>query len=125
MEPSPAYTAALLHMIYLLAHADGAKDAQEQQMVLNILKEEAIAETEFHTLESQLSVIPPNQVYDKAIALLEQCNEEERLCVFVHLYRLAKADNDLNMAEIRLMIKALNVACIEFTDVVLSARLAS
>lgn len=125
MKTAIKFELALLHMIHLLVHADGDVEEQERQVIQLIREEEDISDAVYRTFEVSLSRVSEKVIYERGIALLSRCTEEEKLRVFVHLYRLAQADDDLSMKEVRLLFYALRDSKINFDDVVLSARMAS
>jgi len=125
MKSTIKFELALLHMIHLLVHADGPVDDRERNVIQLIRKEEKIPDAVYRTFEISLTMVNEKVLYNRAIALLCQCSEEDRIKVFVHLYRLAKADDDLSMKEVRMLFYALHDTKINFDDVVRFARMAS
>jgi len=59
------------------------------------------------------------------VELLNACNEEERLCAFVHLFRLAESDASISLDEVRHLLMATKGVKIDFEDVIMSAHLAA
>ena len=125
MKTTVKFELALLHLIHLLVHADGDVDDRERKVIQSIREEEHISEAVSRTFELSLTMVTEKTIYQRGIALLSQCTEDEKLRVFVHLYRLAKADDDLSIKEVRLLFYALHDSKIDFDDVVMSARMAS
>jgi uncharacterized tellurite resistance protein B-like protein len=125
MEATLTYKLALLHLIHVLVNADGVVDERERQVLETIRKEENISDAVFHAFEARIISSATKNVYEHGIKLLEDCSDEEKLQVFAHLYRMALADDDMNMREVRLLFYALRTTQIDFDDVMLVARMAS
>ena len=115
----------LLHFVHLLANVDGVIDDRERKAMWSIKDEEKIADSVFHEFEKKIQTEKPQKIYEEGVDLLNSCSEEERLCAFVHLYRLAKADQNIHIREVRLLLYGIKEAKIEFDDVMLSANLAA
>lgn len=125
METTLTYKLALLHLIHVLVNADGVVDERERQMLETIRREENISDAVFHAFEARIMSSTTKNVYEHGMKLLEDCSDEEKLQVFAHLYRMALADDDMNMREVRLLFYALRTTQIDFDDVMLVARMAS
>jgi uncharacterized tellurite resistance protein B-like protein len=114
----------LLHFVHLLVTVDGHVNEQEREAILFVQEEEGIPSNVFNSFVQGITGKTERDVFDNGLQLLNQCNEEEKLCAFVHLYRLAKADEHLDMKEVKLLLYSLKQTNIEFEDVVLTAQLA-
>lgn len=125
METTLTYKLALLHLIHVLVNADGVVDERERQLLETIRREENISDAVFHAFEARIMSSATKNVYEHGMKLLEDCSDEEKLQVFAHLYRMALADDDMNMREVRLLFYALRTTQIDFDDVMLVARMAS
>jgi uncharacterized tellurite resistance protein B-like protein len=125
METTLTYKLALLHLIHVLVNADGVVDERERQLLETIRREENISDAVFHAFEARITGSTTKDVYAHGMKLLEDCPDEEKLQVFAHLYRMALADDDMNMREVRLLFYALRTTQIDFDDVMLVARMAS
>lgn len=125
METTLTYKLALLHLVHLLVHADGVVDDRELAMLQRIREEENITDAVFNAFTSRISFSNNRELYEHGVRLLNQCTDEEKLQVFAHLYKLAQADNDFSMKEVRLLFYSLEQTQVEFDDVVLIARMAS
>ncbi len=125
METTLTYKLALLHLIHVLVNADGVVDERERQLLETIRREENISDAVFHAFEARIISSATKNVYEHGMKLLEDCSDEEKLQVFAHLYRMALADDDMNMREVRLLFYALRTTQIDFDDVMLVARMAS
>lgn len=114
----------LLHFVHLLVTVDGHIDERERETIYSIKKEESISSKLFRFFMDTVVTKSEREVYAEGIDYLNRCNEEERLCAFVHLYQLAQADQYLDVKEIKLLLYSLDQTKIEFDDVVLAAQLA-
>jgi uncharacterized tellurite resistance protein B-like protein len=114
----------LLHFVHLLVTVDGHINDHEKEAIHSIKREEAIPGKVFHRFVRQITGKTEREVFMDGLNMLNRCNEEERLCAFVHLYRLAQADAHLDVKEVKLLLYSLKETNIEFDDVVLTAQLA-
>lgn len=124
MNTSVNFQLGLLHFVHLLANVDGVVDEREKKAMWSIKDEEKIADSVFHEFEKRIAMEKEQDIYKEGVDLLNSCSEEERLCAFVHLYRLAEADENIHIREVRLLLYGIKEAKIEFEDVLMSARLA-
>ncbi|MCK6618086.1 MAG: hypothetical protein L6Q51_10620 [Cyclobacteriaceae bacterium] len=125
MNRSLNFQLGLLHFAHLLMSSDGRIDEQEKAMLERIRNEEEIPHTLYTYFLNVASRLSELQSYRTGVERLNQCNEEEKLSAFVHLYRLAQADDRMDMKEVRFLLYSLKQTKIDFEDVVLSARLSS
>src|SRR5882672_1749624 len=113
----------LLHFVHLLVMVDGHIDDREKQAILAIKEEEEIPDHVFQEFERAIAHKSEKTIYHEGVALLNQCMEEEKLCAFIHLYRLSEADDKIHIKEVRLMLYSLKATKISFLDVELGARM--
>lgn len=114
----------LLHFVHLLVTVDGKIDDREREAIYLIKGEEKISGSVFQHFVRTIMGKTEHEVYQEGMRLLSQCNDEEKLAAFVHLYRLAQADEHLDVKEVKLLLYAIKQTNIEFNDVVLTAQLA-
>jgi hypothetical protein len=114
----------LLHFVHLLVTVDGHIDEREKETIYSIKKEESISGKLFQFFMDSITTKTEREVFIEGIDRLNRCDEEEKLCAFVHLYQLAQADEHLDVKEIKLLLYSLDQTKIEFDDVVLAAQLA-
>jgi hypothetical protein len=114
----------LLHFVHLLVTVDGHIDDREKATIYSIKKEEAISGKLFQLFMDSITAKTEREVFTEGLDRLNRCDEEEKLCAFVHLYQLAQADEHLDVKEIKLLLYSLDQTKIEFDDVVLAAQLA-
>ena len=117
------YQLGLLHFAHLLVSADGNIDEREKMAMKELQAEEEIPEILFHEFEKAVLPKSEREVFQQGVTFLNQCNEHEKLCALVHLYRMAEADNQVHIKEVRLLLYSLKSTNVEFEDVVLTARM--
>ena len=117
------YQLGLLHFAHLLITVDGVVDEREKRAMRDLQAEEQIPDPVF--LEFETTIIPKSEreVFQQGVTLLNQCSEQEKLCALVHLYRMAEADNQVHIKEVRLLLYSLKATNVEFDDVVLTANM--
>jgi hypothetical protein len=113
----------LLHFVHLLVTVDGHIDEREKATIYSIKNEEAISGKLFQFFMDSIITKTEREVFVEGLDCLNRCDEEEKLCAFVHLYQLAQADEHLDVKEIKLLLYSLDQTKIEFDDVVLAAQL--
>jgi uncharacterized tellurite resistance protein B-like protein len=118
-----AFQVGLLHFVHLLMMADGDIDTREKAAIRKIKLEEKIPDWVFDDFEESAPHKIGQQIYDEGVTLLNTCTEEEKLTVFVHLYRLSEADENIHEKEVKFLLYSLKDTNIEYADVVLGARM--
>ncbi len=113
----------LLHFLHLLAMVDGVIDERERKAIRAIVKEEEIPEVVFLDFETAIARKAEKEIYQEGLVLLNRCDDDEKKCVFVHLYRLSEADDKIHVKEVRLLLYSLRATNIDFEDVEIIARL--
>ena len=119
------YQLGLLHIVYTLINVDGRIDEREMNSLQKIQEEEEIDSNLFLEFSRSIVGADKNEVYRRGVDLLNACNEEERLCAFVHLFRLAESDASISLEEVRHLLMATKGVKIDFEDVLMSAHLAA
>jgi uncharacterized tellurite resistance protein B-like protein len=114
----------LLHFVHLLVTVDGHIDEREKETIYSIKREESISGKLFQFFMDSITTKTEREVFAEGLDRLNRCDDEERLCAFVHLYQLAQADDHLDVKEIKLLLYSLDQTKIDFDDVVLAAQLA-
>jgi len=117
------YQLGLLHFAHLLVTVDGFIDEREKKAIKALQAEEQIPDFVVHEFEETVIPKSEREVFQQGVTLLNQCNEQEKLSALVHLYRMAEADNNLDINEVRLLLYSLKATSVEFEDVVLTARM--
>ena len=121
MAQGTNYQLGLLHLVHLIVNVDGHIDDRERVAMKRIREEEGISEDIYQDFEKKVSASNEDALYAEGIAYLNQCSDEERLTVFVHLYKLAEADSTISTKEIRFLFYGLKETKLTFEDVVMSA----
>lgn len=121
MEKNLNFQLGLLHLIHLIANVDGHIDDRERAAMKKIREEEGIPDSVYHEFEKKAEGGNDDTMYADGIAYLSKCSDEERLTVFVHLYKLAEADANISTKEIRFLFYGLKETKLTFEDVVMSA----
>jgi uncharacterized tellurite resistance protein B-like protein len=119
------YQLGLLHIVHSLINTDGHIDDREMEAILKIKREENIDDSIFLEFSRGIALLKSKDIYKRGLDLLKDCKDEEKICAFVYLFKLAEADNSISMKEVRLLMDALKVVNVDFNDVALSAGLAS
>jgi|SRR5258706_11598499 len=117
------YQLGLLHFAHLLITVDGVIDDREKRAMRDLQAEEQIPELVFHEFEATIIPKSEREVFQQGVSLLNRCSEQEKLCALVHLYRMAEADNQVHIKEVRLLLYSLKATNVEFDDVVLTANM--
>lgn len=108
----------LLYLTHLLVSADGTIDDHETKALDLIRKRENIPAEFFQDFLATIKDRKERELFQLGIDTLNQCTDEEKLRVFVILYKLAEVDGRVHLKEIKLLLYALRLARIEFDEVV-------
>ena len=119
----PNYHLGILHLTHLLASADGKVTDEERAVLESIRAEEHIPDELVQTFMEKVQTSKELDLYLEGISLLNQCSEEEKLCAFVHLYRLAEADSAIHVREVRFLFYGIKSTKLSFDDVILASQL--
>ncbi len=119
------YHLGLLHLVHMLINVDGHIDEREMAMLQNIQHEEMIEDAVFQDFARSIAASKRQDIYNRGLSLLNNCTEEEKLCAFAHLFRLAESDTTIDMNEIRLLMSAIKQTKVDFEDVELITRLST
>jgi hypothetical protein len=118
------YQLGLLHFAHLLVTVDNFIDEREKQAMRDLQLEEQISELVYHEFEKTIIPKSEREIFEEGVTFLNQCNEQEKLCALVHLYRMAEADDLIHVKEVRLLLYSLKATNVEFEDIVLAAKMA-
>jgi len=122
MNATENYQLGLLYLVHLLVSADGHVDENEKKALLHIKAHEQIPDTVFDAFQAEVDSKKEKEIYQKGIELINQCSDQDKLRVFVHLYRMSEVDGRVHVREVRLLLYSIKMAGIEFNDVVEAAR---
>lgn len=115
----------MLHMVHIVMHTDDVARDQERKVIQAIRKEENISEAVCQAFEASLLRASELVIYNRCIALLNQCGEGEKLRIFKLLHRLANANHDLSFKKVYSMFYPVNHSEMNFEDVMMKTRVAS
>lgn len=107
--------------MHLLISADGTIDDHEVKALELVRSRERISPDFFKNFIESLKGKKDRELFDIAINTINGCTDEEKLHVFVILYKLAEVDGRVHLKEIKLLLWALRLAKIEFEEVVAKA----
>lgn len=116
------YQIGLLHLVHLLIGADGVTDSKEQQALLRIKHLEGIDDVDFQAFQDSIMTKKEREIYQEGISMINSCTDEEKMNAFIHLYRLAEADGNVHVREVRLLLYSTKMTGVEFSDVIERAR---
>ncbi|MBK5279548.1 MAG: hypothetical protein JJE09_11870 [Bacteroidia bacterium] len=123
MQKNSNFQLGLLHFVHFLVKVDGRIDERERLAIIKIRKEENISDSVFKDFEKSVLSRSEQEIYSRGAELLNTCTEEEKICAFVHLYRLAQADSILSTKEARFLMYGLELTNIDLDEVILKANL--
>ena len=111
----------MLHLTHLLVSADGTIDDHEVKALDLIRERENIPPSFFSQFLLSIEGKRERDLFQSGIDAINRCTDEEKLRVFVLLYKLAEVDGRVHLKEIKLLLYALRLAKIEFEQVVTKA----
>ena len=123
MKTNIEFQLGLLYFVHLLVNVDGHVDEREKAAISAIKEEEKISDAVYEDFSRYVLSNSEQEIYEAGVELLNKCTEEEKICAFVHLYRLSEADTSISNKEVRFLIYGLKLTHIDFEDVILSASL--
>jgi len=108
---------AILYLTYLLVYSDGEYDESEKKAIDYIRSQEAISDDDYQKFLLEIDDVSERELYDKGVDLVEACSLEDRLTVFVWLYKLSEADGTVHAKEIRFLLYSLRKTGVDFDEV--------
>ena len=116
-----SFHSALLYLTHLLISADGTVDDHEVKALDLIRHRENIPPAFFSEFVENIHGKRERDLFQAGIDSINRCSDEDKLRVFVILYKLAEVDGRVHLKEIRLLLYALRLAKIDFEEVVTKA----
>ena len=116
---------ALLYLIHLLVYSDGEYDESEKDAVLKICKLEGIDNSEYQDFHIKTMELSEREMFHKGIDHIEECSEDDKIAVFVWLYKLSEADGTVHAKEVRFLLYSLRRTNLSFDDVKHAASVSS
>ena len=118
MNTNKNYQLGLLSLVHLLMNADGVIDDNEKQALVRLKLSEQIPDDVFDEFTDGVKLKKQREIYEQGIHLINQCNDQEKLKAFVHLYKMTEVDGYIHVKEVRLLLYSIKMVNIEFSDVV-------
>jgi uncharacterized tellurite resistance protein B-like protein len=112
------YQLGLLCLTHLLICADGEVNDFESDAIGVIKKKEKISQAVQKQFQKIITTKKEREIYEHGINLINQCTDEEKMKVFVTLFKLSEVDGRVHVKEIRLLLFSIKLAGVEFNDVV-------
>jgi uncharacterized tellurite resistance protein B-like protein len=112
------YQLGLLCLTHLLISADGIVDKNEVDALEIIKIKEKITEPVYSEFQKIIAEKKEREIYQLGIDLINRCADDEKLKVFVMLYKLSEVDGRVHVKEIRLLLFCIKLTGIEFNDLV-------
>ena len=119
---SKNYQLGLLHLVQLVISADGVIDRREEEAFKTIRNAEKISDDVFDSFIHQAKTKKERDIYLDGIKLINNCEDDEKIKAFVHLYRLSESDALIHVKEIRLLLYSIKLSGVEFNDVIEMAK---
>lgn len=115
------YHLGLLCLTHLLVGADGVVAESETDALRYIQENEMVPPSVYSEFENLVQHKKERDIFQTGIDLLNRCTNEEKIKVFVMLYKLSEVDGRVHVKEIRLLLYSIKLAGVEFEDLVLKA----
>lgn len=116
------YQRSLLFLVKLLIDVDGVTDEKELRAFDQIKENEGIADVVFLDFQRNVLDMSEREVYNEAMATLDQCSPSEKLNIFAFLYKMSEIDGRVDLKEIKLLLYAIKTAGVAFDEVVTHAK---
>ena len=113
---------ALLYLTYLLVYSDGEFDEYEQHAIKYICKQEGISEQDYSDFLITCQKSSERTLFETGVDLVEGCSDEEKISVFVWLYKLSEVDGTVHAKEVRFLLYSLRRASLDFEEVKVAAQ---
>lgn len=116
------YQLSLLCLTHLLVCADGVVDENEHDAIRLIRQKENISLDIFEEFEALITKYKERELFELGIELVNRCTRDEKMNIFVLLYKLSEVDGRVHPGEVRLLLYSIKYADINFDEVVNAAR---
>ena len=113
---------ALLYLIHLLVYSDGEYDEREKDAVLQICEKEGISNDEYQRFHLDTLELSEREIFEKGVDHADACNEDDKVAVFIWLYKLSEADGLVHAKEVRFLLYSLRRASLNLDDIKLAAE---
>ena len=108
---------ALLYLIHLLVYSDGEYDEAEKDAVLRICQKEGISNSDYQQFHLNTLELSERDIFERGVTQVEACSEEDKIAVFVWLYKLSEADGLVHAKEVRFLLYSLRRASLDLDDI--------
>ena len=116
------YPLGLLYLSHILISADGVINEHEQKALLTIKDEEKIPGPIFEGFQKDVKTKKLSEIYQKGLAMINECTVAEKKQVFVHLFRLCAADGNIHVKEVRLLLYSAKMTDSHLTEIMAEAE---
>jgi uncharacterized tellurite resistance protein B-like protein len=117
-----AYHAGLLYLIHLLMGVDGDINETELVALKKVREHEKVPDALYFEFENNVRTLRERELYNRGIALINECTRDEKLSIFATLYKMSEVDGRVHQKEIKLLLYSIESAGIEFDEVVNAAK---
>lgn len=69
-----------------------------------------------------MRILRERELYNRGISFINECTRDEKLSIFVTLYKMSEVDGRVHQKEIKLLLYSIESAGIEFDEVVNAAK---
>ena len=108
---------ALLYLTYLLVYSDGEFDARERHAIKYICEQEGISESDYQDFLERCHENTERALFENGVDLVEKCSYDDKIGIFVWLYKLSEADGTVHAKEVRFLLYSLRRASVDFDKV--------
>lgn len=112
---------ALLYLVHLLVYSDGEYDDAEKDAVLKICEKEGISNNAYQQFHLDTLELSEREVFERGVDHAEACSEQDKIAVFVWLYKLSEADGLVHAKEVRFLLYSLRRASLDLEQIKVEA----
>jgi len=115
------YQIGLLYLSHILISADGIIHEEEQKALLKIKDEEKISQSIFDAFQRDVKTKKLNEIYQRGIDLVLDCTPAQKKKIFTYLFKLAMADGNIHVKEVRLLLYSAKMTEAELAEALAEA----
>lgn len=112
---------ALLYLVHLLVYSDGEYDDAEKDAVLKICEREGVSNSDYQQFHLDTLELSEREIFERGVDHAEACSEEDKIAVFVWLYKLSEADGLVHAKEVRFLLYSLRRASLDLDQIKIEA----
>jgi hypothetical protein len=113
---------ALLYLTYLLVYSDGEFDEHERLAIKYICEKEGIPESDYKEFLKDCHEKSERTLFENGVDLVEKCSYDDKIGIFVWLYKLSEVDGTVHAKEVRFLLYSLRRASVDFDRVKAAAE---